>query len=178
MQFDAIMRHKTQSKEAYHRVLDLSKLQEVLPELFVADLSLQFRPIPALSTAASEERMGSSRSKEQLPRTVPPTNIFRVRVGLLPEFLGTAAFASTFLPSITCSRCCGDTRRRQRPLSGFIKGAVWRTVGRAWRRCKIKPDLEKLLRVLGIPVGNEAEAAALHQHVVGDLTPAHVMVQL
>ena len=36
--------------------------------------------------------------------TVPPTNIFLVSELPLPEFRGTAALASTFLPSMTCCR--------------------------------------------------------------------------
>jgi len=40
--------------------------------------------------------------------TVPPTNIFLVSELPLPEFLGTAALASTFLPSMMCCRVCKD----------------------------------------------------------------------
>ena len=36
--------------------------------------------------------------------TVPPTNIFFVSELPLPELRGTAALASTFLPSMTCWR--------------------------------------------------------------------------
>ena len=44
-------------------------------------------------------------------RTVPPTNILRVRPLAPPLLLGTAALASTRLPSMSCSRFCGVTHR-------------------------------------------------------------------
>jgi len=53
--------------------------------------------------------------------TVPPTNIFLVRVLPLPAFLGTAALASTRLPSIMCSRCCKQGKESQRVLSGHLE---------------------------------------------------------
>lgn len=41
---------------------------------------------------------------------MPPTNILRVGWLAPPAVLGTAAFASTSLPSMLCLRCC--TARR------------------------------------------------------------------
>ena len=97
----------------HHAVLDLAKLVEVRPEVLIAHLSLSGH----LSQDGAGQRdagRGSCnsaarwpfRDAEQGKRTVPPTNIFLVRPGVLLLFLGTAAFASTRLPSMTCSRCC------------------------------------------------------------------------
>ena len=103
---------------AHHAVLNVAKLQEVLPELVVADLALRnpgnLSALPAGKAAVTRPRHRSL--------TVPPTNIFRVRALLLPEFFGTAALASTFLLSIKCSRCCSPGhsgfQHRQQPRHG------------------------------------------------------------
>ena len=88
---------------AHHRVFNLSILQKVLLELLITDFALQaaelYNTLPGLwdmfDTVKRQLDYGTGQGL-----TVPPTNIFRVRVGEFPEFLGTAAFASIFLPSM------------------------------------------------------------------------------